>query len=409
MRETATKKATQGRTSRKSQIFSMCSCWTSPVQATWFTVCDGRGADNIVEILKDVKGLKNGANPEFLTVDGYTGYDSAARILRQDYGVQLKLTRCLTHLRRPLHRCLKDAGLLAIYNRYLLPRGSCFADFCPNLRKYMEEPGKPGPISEKEHDLLSIYYLINTLFYVDSAIVTRHRFNTQSEEFRTDLQKARMEYSAPVIDALYDAVRLFIINYPMVIKVAPSQNRPNEIKYTPEKKFPEAAGLIYILRNEHQVREILKSPDIELSQSSCERALKSAIVIRKNCQYLHSVDGAQAFADYNTIMGTCTANGVPVLPYTYWLVANMKKRLIELRNSGYDDPTMFQMPHKQKLKTEKTAPDGTTRKTTETIGMYDTRNHVCYDQVDVTGLMPYDYRRYLEEKGEAALKAVGML
>ena len=397
VRQLAAAKRSAGKLSRKSQIFSLCSSWTCAIQASWFGVYDGRGAENIVDILKDA-GPEKG--PEFLTVDGYTGYDSACRILKEDYGVELNLTRCLTHLRRPLHRYLLNTRLLKVYNEDLLPRGSSFANFSENLEKYRQNPGRYGEITQKECELLTIYYLINALFYVDSAVVIRHRFNTQSEEFRQDLDKARKRSSALIIEALFAAIKLFVLDHPEVIKV--SYNQRHKLHYQPGRLHPEGAALVFILKHEAQVREILKSPDIELSQSACERALKSAIVIRKNCQYLHSNDGAQAYADYNTIAATCAANDVPTLPYIYWLVANMKKRLIERCNAGHDDPSMFQMPHKQKELVTVIGPDGKPHQTGKLIGMYDPKNSLCYDRINVAGLMPYDYRRYLEARRPVA-------
>ena len=51
------------------------------------------------------------------------------------------------------------------------------------------------------------------------------------------------------------------------------------------------------------------------------------------------------------------------------------------------------MPKKEKIVVK--LPDGTMAK--ELISMYDKRNIIDFDRIDVKGLAPYDYRRYLDE------------
>lgn len=50
------------------------------------------------------------------------------------------------------------------------------------------------------------------------------------------------------------------------------------------------------------------------------------------------------------------------------------------------------MPKKEKLVVK--MPDGTMVK--ELISMYDERNIIDFDKIDVKGLAPYDYSRYLD-------------
>jgi hypothetical protein len=52
----------------------------------------------------------------------------------------IQSARCWAHARRPLFLLLQNEGLIEIYNKYLLPKGSVFTDFEANLDKYMKEP-----------------------------------------------------------------------------------------------------------------------------------------------------------------------------------------------------------------------------------------------------------------------------
>ena len=69
-----------------------------------------------------------------------TGYDKAIDILEKEFGMYIQSARCWAHARRPLFLLLQNEGLIEIYNKYLLPKGSVFTDFEANLDKYMKEP-----------------------------------------------------------------------------------------------------------------------------------------------------------------------------------------------------------------------------------------------------------------------------
>lgn len=110
--------------------------------------------------------------------------------------------------------------------------------------------------------------------------------------------------------------------------------------------------------------------------------------------FLQSEDGGHAFADYQTIVNTCILNGVPVEPYMMWLVANIKLRMNEQMRYGHGDPTFFRMPKKQ----NKILTDENGNNYEALCGMYNSHNRYGYDRIDVKGLAPYDYRKYLDSQ-----------
>ncbi|MCR5537164.1 MAG: transposase [Succinivibrio sp.] len=377
--ETANKKKPQGK-SRKSEIWVLNSDWTADINASYFHISPTRAGSTAVEILKNIS--KTGR--KYLLVDGYSGYDAAVRKLNKEYGTNIVLARCHTHCRRPLHKFLKDSGLIKVYNQYLLPKNSAFTDFCNNLNKYRASR-KARQLTERESDLLTIYYLINSLFVVDSAVAVKHNYQTTSEEFKQELMLQRQQRSVRILDALFDAIKIFIAKNPIVMKA--SINAKGQICYTPNKIFAESSALLYLIRYEQDLRRFIESPSIELTQSSCERAIKDIISVRRNSQKLQSEDGAAALADFMTISHTCALNHVSVQQYLLWLVANIKHRLYQMKLNGHEDPTFFSMPKKAALLVD----DRKIR-----LGIYDPRNKMCYDKIDVTGLTPYEYKRFLE-------------
>lgn len=149
-----------------------------------FTVSDSRSYQNVLDILGE--DIKNEDSPlRYIISDGYAGYDAAVKILHEQ-GVSIESCRCFAHARRPLHFLLKELGLLRIYNEYLLPAGANFFDFEKNLLKYRET--KAGSkLSDKSIHLLSIYWMINSLFVIDSAVVRKHQFVCNSASFKQEL------------------------------------------------------------------------------------------------------------------------------------------------------------------------------------------------------------------------------
>ena len=89
----------------------------------YYRVTDTRGAQTVVDLFKD---RDKDSNLKALLADGYTGYDSGLKTLKDEFGIDLERASCWCHIRRPIHRLLKAGGLLRIYNKYLLPAGSSF-------------------------------------------------------------------------------------------------------------------------------------------------------------------------------------------------------------------------------------------------------------------------------------------
>ena len=75
-----------------------------------------------------------------------------------------------------------------------------------------------------------------------------------------------------------------------------------------------------------------------------------------------------------------------------WLVANIKYRMRLLEREDRGCAMGLAMPKKERSVIEQ--PDGSMTK--ELISMYDRRNIIDFDKIDVKGLAPYDYRRYID-------------
>lgn len=371
---------------RLSQLWTVNTSWTSPIKANFCVLSPTRNHSVPVEILKDSSPGKI----KTLTTDGYTGYQRALKVLEEEYGIKIQHTPCLTHLRRPLHQYLEDAGLLKIYNGLLVPRDcDFFADFAKNLREIRKNGFPEGfetkltELNERNSALLTVYYLINLLYAIDSAVVVQCQYDCKSDRFKEALKRARQCCSAPVVDAIYDIVCLSLKKFPDMVDV---YDKDGKITYKASGR--EGRFLLAALRVEPEIRTFIEHPEVELCESVCERTLRTSVLAKRTFYCLRSGDGGQAFCDFQTVFGTCRMNGVSLLHYCSWLVANVKLRMSKLEEQGRGDATIYAMPHKT---------DKTQGKKKVRIGIYHPDNHTMYDKVDMRHLMPYDYAALLKD------------
>lgn len=358
--------------SKKSWIWVINSAFGAKHKATYYTATPGRNSDTVVDLLKDASSTL-----KYLTSDGYAGYAKAKKELEK-LGVNIKTSKCLAHGRRELWYYLKDSGLLDIYEKYLLPKGSSFSDFKENLQNYLRKP-KDRVLRSKERDLLIIFYLINALFVIDSSVICKHNFVCNTREFKAELGDVRAKVSKTVANALFDAVKLYIINHPKVVKAQYSKDG-TKVRILRNNNAEESKALLYLFKFESELKRFVESPEIELTSNRSERAVKLAIMARKSFMFLNTVDSSHAFTDCLTITANCLNNGIPVYDYIIWLIANMKYRLSLLDEQNPDDDA-FKLPGRKKSK------DGGS-----TLNMYDPDNKCCYDKIDISGLTPFDYK-----------------
>ena len=322
-------------------------------------------------------------------------------------GYKISLARCYCHARRPIHKLLRDSKLLEIYEKYLLPIGSKFSDFKANFDKYIKDSEAKGSklrqIPPIYQDLIKIYHLINTLFVIESGVVRKHNFNYTSDNFIEDLREVRKTKSAPVVDAIFDSVKLCILNHKNVINTNVNNNKDGKTKVTYNRKnlttCAPGRALMYLLKYENDLREFVTNPRIDLSSNAVERSLRLGVCAKKSFEFLDSMDGAHSFCNYMTIVNTCMQNNVPVRNYFMWLIMNMKYRISQWIAEDHKDEeindSLYKIPKRKAI----TGADGKK----EYISMYDKRQRLCYDVISVKGLTPYDYRNLiLKEKAESA-------
>lgn len=351
----------------------------------------------------DILDSKN-CNIKKILVDGYTAYDRGLAEIEKETGKHIDIARCHVHARRRIHEYLVQSGLIKVYQETLLPRACKFLDFEKNLKKYradsLKKLNNDGAVKllNIQCNMLTIYYLINALFVIDSQVVDKYGFKCNNKHFIKELTEVRKKYSSKIVTAIFDCISLTIAENPDILEV--KQNKTNGKKcYEPNNIRLEGKALMYLLKYESHLREFVGDAHVELSQSAAERAIRSIVCSKQNgFEFIDSVDGAHAFSYFMTISNTCMLNKVPVREYMLWLVANIKLRLNKYAELHADD-SMYKLPGRINLATGKKDKEG--NNIFERIDMYDERNKICYDRINLEGLAPYDYRALLLNKQQA--------
>ena len=111
-------------------------------------------------------------------------------------------------------------------------------------------------------------------------MICKHNFVCNTSEFKSELGAVRERESKPVANALFDAVKLYIINHPRVVKAQYSKDG-SKIRILRNKNAEESKALLYLYKFESEMKMFVESPEIELISNRSERAVKLAIMERK--------------------------------------------------------------------------------------------------------------------------------
>ena len=71
---------------------------------------------------------------------------------------------------------------------------------------------------------------------LESSVVRKNQFNYTSADFTEDLIKVRKEQSAKIVDAIFDSIKLCILNNPGVINTKVKTTKDGVTKVTYNRK-----------------------------------------------------------------------------------------------------------------------------------------------------------------------------
>ena len=371
----------------KSMLFAMRSGHTSPIKAVYHKASDNRGTETILEILRSIP--KDSLAVKYLTTDALASYGAALKEL-SDEGIYITPTKCMQHAGRALFSYLNTCKLMDVYNKLLI-KGDNNNKFPERLDAYMQK--HPNTLNEKSRDLLLMFYLLRTLFIIEAEVAQKCNYNYSSDEYKQAITKARISRSKPIVMALFKIIHIHIIKYQNVdYKIKDGKT----ISYKPKKEFFESRALTYLLKLEIELKEFVNDSAIPISTNLCEQVHRLPITSHRCSEFLVSETGMHAFADYCSAINTCLLNNIAVSDYFFWLILNVKQRLIALKNKDHVFDDFMQRPRGKTVSV--TQSDGSVVK--KKINIYDKEYSCCYDKISYKGLTPYDYRRLVIEHGQ---------
>lgn len=365
-----------------SQLFTVNSCRTSPVHACYCFITPGREACHVVDLLKDA-----GEQLTCLTTDQYSGYFSALDSL-EEMGIHIQHSACLTHLRRKIRQRLSDCRLIPVYRRIMSEKMSSGTPVNEIMAR-----SEYAALTENDRIFIAALCVIDGIFSVDMDVLFRFDFDCTAPGFREALVAARKEKSTVLVNVLHDLVRRFVELNPHSFRA--TLNGRGGITLSASAISRDARVMVALLNAERNgdLKRFTENPDVELCQSVCERSLRTGVIARKQFLFLNGEDGCGAYGDLLTVVNTCRLNNVDPFRYLVWYLTRLSLRIYE-KAAGHPNPTAYRLPSRQKI----TGDDGRS----VSIGIYDSRNHIFNDGIDLTGLAPWDYAEWCEG-GRAAV------
>ncbi|KAB7649370.1 transposase [Sutterella faecalis] len=269
--------ADKTKTSSQTYVFTVGTQTDSPTPFIWFSTLGSRRAEDIGKRLESLKGRMDA-----IVVDGYAGYDALAEtvlkgVLRQS---------CLVHARREAYEAVTCKQYLSELEK-----------LTPEERA--ERIGKRALDAAPEAQMLSILSGIQLIFQYEKEVAERLEDET-AEEHEARIQKHRETYSKPVLDAV-DKLYAGLAE-----KLALEKNG----KFSKKFNSRMAEAVVYWMNRRESLKQFLKDGRIPLETNTVERAIRPVAILRKNQNFMQTVEGADAVATCISMAETAKLNDI---------------------------------------------------------------------------------------------------
>ena len=407
---------------KQGYIWAVISNQTAEFQGCFAMFEQSRSSSVFVKILENKAQLNE---LKFLS-DHYSGYNAGCNQLDELYGTDIVHGLCMAHARRSLRDALElMPGMLELYKHLSKPTEPSqevadYKTFFSNLDLFNKDPDKlelPAPINlkkltEVEQIALSWFFCCNMLFAIEGEVCEQFQ-DRKAPEFKAALLKARHEKSVPVMAGIWHCLQLLVHKH-QCVEVKESADGYAMCKSRGE--IPLSKAIVYWLNGWSKLCCFLDDPEIELSNNVTERMLRLPTRAKHNSMFFNGYDGAQAFTASYALIHNCRMLGLNVEQYAVWLICNIQRRLYldrlqlckQMRDlasaNKADEPGRYMsQPHLRKVMVK----DANGQEQEHTFDIFDLDyNQTIYDWVDLTGLLPQDYKVLLDSMGSQTDKFI---
>ena len=269
--------ADKTKTSSQTYIFTVGTKTNSPTPFIWFSTLGSRKAGDIGKRLESLKGRMDA-----IVVDGYAAYDALADTVLK--GV-LKQS-CLVHARREAYEAVTCKQYLAELEKL-------------TLEERAELIRKRALSATPEAQMLSILGGIQLIFQYEKEVAERLEDET-AEEHEARIQEHRETKSKPVLEAV-DKLYAGLAE-----KLALEKNG----KFSKKFETRMADAVVYWMNRRESLKQFLKDGRIPLETNTVERAIRPVAILRKNQNFMQTLEGADAVATCISLAETAKLNGI---------------------------------------------------------------------------------------------------
>lgn len=368
----------------KIHVWVLTSAELCRLRGTYFRLTTGCEPEDVVSILRSPK-----TTTKILTVDGFDGYEKAVEILRRDCGINIQILRSYRHLKETYKKFLNSEGLLEVYEKYLTCKDNKLGSFDRKVDAYTKK--RRGRILlSHDIDLLYIFFCLDSLLEKEQKVIDKYE-KRHSSKARQELVDERDEICADLVSELYKRVDHFVRKNPDIIEVV---DTIAGTKYKGSRKGL-ARGIMPFLNHRNEIMRAMDNPHADLSSSAAGRILRNSRQQFREYEFEDFQDDKSVLADFMSVSYTCMNNDIDFSEYLIWYLANFKVRMHKLWSDGYREADIYDIPQPRLINESKRSSGGNGE---EVVNMYDTNNITSYDRVDISGLMPYDYKKYIQNK-----------
>ena len=266
------------RTSSQSYVLALSNPVTADKRMAVYRYVSSRSAESIGDEIQAL-GLK----PEVLVTDGYGAYQS---LLKKRWP-QIKQQSCLIHFRREVIEALN------------LP------DLAKQTKALEEE--ELQKLKQKWFDQSAP--VLKMLAVVDALASIYHEQETVDARDLIAVKRLRQERIATLMQCI-DTIMLSMVD---------EYTEQSKGRYSKKNGSPYCKPVVYYMNLREQLRYFLSDARVPSDTNLIERSIRPLTLIRKNNNFMQSIEGLRAMCDTFTLFETARINGVdnPV----QWLLA----------------------------------------------------------------------------------------
>ena len=265
-------------TSTQSYVLALSNPETADHRMVAYRYVNSRSADSIGD---EIQAL--GLHPEVLVTDGYGAYQS---LLKKRWP-QMRQQSCLIHFRREVIEALNLPDLAKqtkVLNELDLQKlkQKWFAESAPALK------------------MLAVVDALATIYHEQEKVDPRDV---------SAVEQLRRQRIAPLMQHI-DTIILSMVDECTV---------QSKGRYSKKNGSPYCKPVVYYMNLRDQLRYFLNDSRVPCDTNLIERSIRPLTLIRKNNNFMQSIEGLKAMCDTFTLFETARINGIdnPV----QWLLA----------------------------------------------------------------------------------------